>query len=130
MCVTDRHDMTLAVKVALNPNTTIQRIHQPFLRSILILFARFFYISKPLKETQFLIGLANHLCFSQSEVVLLSKFIKSRRKRPKMLLKVSGEYGTSPLLVENIVRKGENAGYQHFLLFPTIFSKGSLFRVV
>ena len=22
MCVTDRHDMTLAVKVALNPNTT------------------------------------------------------------------------------------------------------------
>ena len=24
MCVTDRHDMTLAVKVALNPNTTNQ----------------------------------------------------------------------------------------------------------
>ena len=24
--------------------------------------------------------------------------------------------------VENIVEKGENAGYQHFLLFPTIFS--------
>ena len=23
MCVTDRHDMTLAVKVALNPNTSI-----------------------------------------------------------------------------------------------------------
>ena len=23
---------------------------------------------------------------------------------------------------ENIVRKGENAGYQHFLLFPKIFS--------
>ena len=27
MCVTDRHDMTLAVKVALNPNTTNQMIH-------------------------------------------------------------------------------------------------------
>ena len=26
--------------------------------------------------------------------------------------------------VENIVGKGENAGYQHFLLFPTMFSKG------
>ena len=24
--------------------------------------------------------------------------------------------------VENIVGKGENAGYQHFLLFPTMFS--------
>ena len=26
--------------------------------------------------------------------------------------------------VENIVGKGENADYQHFLLFPTMFSKG------
>ena len=26
MCVTDRHDMTFAVKVALNPNTTNQPI--------------------------------------------------------------------------------------------------------
>ena len=24
--------------------------------------------------------------------------------------------------IENIVVKGENAGYQHFLLFPTMFS--------
>ena len=24
-------------------------------------------------------------------------------------------------MVENIVGKGENAGYQHFLLFPTMF---------
>ena len=28
MCVTDRHDMTLAVKVALNPNTTNQPTNQ------------------------------------------------------------------------------------------------------
>ena len=27
--------------------------------------------------------------------------------------------------VENIVRKGENAGYQHFLLFPQCFQKVS-----
>ena len=26
---------------------------------------------------------------------------------------------------ENIVRKGENAGYQHFLLFPQCFQKAS-----
>ena len=26
--------------------------------------------------------------------------------------------------------KGENAGYQHFLLFPTMFSKGFFSRVV
>ena len=32
--------------------------------------------------------------------------------------------------VENIVGKGENAGYQHFLLFSTVFSKGFITRVV
>ena len=33
--------------------------------------------------------------------------------------------------VENIVEKGENAGYQHFLLFPECFLKaGFLLRVV
>ena len=29
--------------------------------------------------------------------------------------------------VENIVGKGENAGYQHFLLFPQCFQKASSF---
>ena len=28
--------------------------------------------------------------------------------------------------IENIVGKGENAGYQHFLLFPQCFQKPSL----
>ena len=28
--------------------------------------------------------------------------------------------------VENIVEKGENAGYQHFLLFPQCFQKASI----
>ena len=32
--------------------------------------------------------------------------------------------------VENIAGKGENAGYQHFLLFPQCFPKGFLFGVV
>ena len=30
--------------------------------------------------------------------------------------------------VENIVEKGENAGYQHFLLFPQCFQKASFSR--
>ena len=29
-------------------------------------------------------------------------------------------------MVENIVEKGENAGYQHFLLFPQCFQKAFL----
>ena len=32
--------------------------------------------------------------------------------------------------MENIVGKEKNAGYQHFLLFPTMLSKGFFFRVV
>ena len=30
-------------------------------------------------------------------------------------------------MVKNIVEKGENAGYQHFLLFPQCFQKAFLF---
>ena len=32
--------------------------------------------------------------------------------------------------VENIVEKGENAGYQYFLLFPQCFEKGFIFKVL
>ena len=32
--------------------------------------------------------------------------------------------------VKNILGKGENAGYQHFLLFPTCFQKASTEMVV
>ena len=32
--------------------------------------------------------------------------------------------------IENIVGKGENAGYQHFLLFSQCFQKGLFLRVV
>ena len=31
--------------------------------------------------------------------------------------------------VENIVGKGENAGFQHFLIFPQCFQKPLFFRV-
>ena len=31
---------------------------------------------------------------------------------------------------ENIAGKGENAGYQHFSPFPSVFSKGPFLRVV
>ena len=32
--------------------------------------------------------------------------------------------------VENLVAKGENAGYQHLLIFPLCFSKGLNLRAV
>ena len=32
--------------------------------------------------------------------------------------------------VENIVGKGENAGYQHFFLFPQCFQKGLHLKIV
>ena len=32
--------------------------------------------------------------------------------------------------VENIVGKGENAGYQHFFLFPNVFSRATFYRVI
>ena len=31
---------------------------------------------------------------------------------------------------QNIVEKGENAGYQHFLLFPQCFSEAFILRFV
>ena len=33
-------------------------------------------------------------------------------------------------LVENIVGKGENAGYQYFLLFPQCFQKASMLNTL
>ena len=85
--------------------------------------------------------------FSQSEVVLHSNLKRSWRKRQRMFLRMVGEYnGPKSCTVEtftrlgrlintllhnhgtlkkkpfeNIVRKRENAGNQHFLLFPQCF---------
>ena len=68
MCITKRHDMTIAAKVALNPNTT-----NPMFRA----FAD-----------------------DKSNVAKIMTSILNR--------------------AENIVRIGENAGFQHF---PTMFSR-------
>ena len=45
----------------------------------------------------------------------------SDKKKTNMAEKLKFVLGT----VENIVGKGENAGYQHFLLFPQCFQKAS-----
>ena len=47
----------------------------------------------------------------------LRAFVDEKIKSAKIVIFVSGR-------VENIVGKGENAGYQHFLLFPTMSFKG------
>ena len=41
-------------------------------------------------------------------------------------INVSGKLKFVLQRVENIAEKGENAGYQHFLLFPQCFQKTSL----
>ena len=46
--------------------------------------------------------------------------------------KLNSEKKTISLIdrVENTEGKGENAGYQHFLLFPSVFSKAFFFWFV
>ena len=56
MCVTDRHDMTLAVKVALNPNTTNKlidgkRLDEPYKVFCLILPDFFVFVFLRAKKT-------------------------------------------------------------------------------
>ena len=87
MCVTDGHDMTSAVKVALNPNTTNKLNSLP-------------------NDT--ILDLSNVKDFADNimNMTFCNEFIMER--------------------VENIVGKGENAGYQHSLLFFQCFEKASL----
>ena len=49
----------------------------------------------------------------------LKAFADDKTNVAEMLISLSDR-------VENIVGKGENAGYQHFLLFPQSFQKPSL----
>ena len=72
-------------------------------------------------------------CFTLSKIILYKRLIfrlvqigSICTQQNKCALK------TEILLawVENIVGKGGNAGYQHFLLFPTKFSIGFFFMVV
>ena len=46
----------------------------------------------------------------------LEAFADNKLNFAKMMISISNS-------VENIVGKGENAGYQHFLLFPQFFQK-------
>ena len=57
-----------------------------------------------------------------TNIVDLSKLIAFADNKLNMTQKLKFAFGR----VENIVGKGENAGYQHFLLFPQCFQKASL----
>ena len=60
-------------------------------------------------------------CSLKDKVLVQSKFntfADETTNITKMMILVLGT-------VENIVGKGENAGYQHFLFFPQYFQKGS-----
>ena len=52
------------------------------------------------------------------DLTKLKAFADDKFNVASMLISVSGRE-------ENIVGKGENAGYQHFLLFPQCFQKDS-----
>ena len=79
-CVTDHHDMTLVVKVALNPNTN----NQP-----------------------------NNKILDMSKLKALN-FADNKLNIVIMTISLFDR-------VENTVGKGENAGYQHFLLSDSVF---------
>ena len=53
----------------------------------------------------------------------LKAFVDDKLNVAKMTISLSHR-------VENTVGKEENAGYQHFLLFPTVFFEGFFCRVV
>ena len=61
----------------------------------------------------FLYSLPNNKILDRSK---LKAFADDKIKVRKMMIFVFAR-------VENIVGKGENAGYQHFLLFPQCFQK-------
>ena len=53
------------------------------------------------------------------DVTKVKAFIDNKNNVAQMMISIFYR-------VENIVGKGENAGYQHFLLFPQCFQKASL----
>ena len=52
------------------------------------------------------------------DLIKFKAFADDKTNLTKMIVSVFDK-------LENIVGKGENAGYQHFLLFPQCFQKGS-----
>ena len=57
------------------------------------------------------------------DVTKLKIFADDNLNLPQMIMSVFDRE-------ENFVETGENAGYQHFLLFPQCFQKASFFRVI
>ena len=116
MCVTDRHDMTLAVKVALNPNTT----NQPkFYANI----SQFYF----LRTTAVLAP--NMWADENPKVNIRSQESNSVPYDCEAHAPPAHDHGQHDLVFtnfrkkpfENIVGKRENAGYQHFLLYSLCF---------
>ena len=142
ICVTDRHDMTLAVKVALNPNTT----NQPFPKQTLVFtclhckslentvrkekIARYEHISP--FPTVFSTLFKNFQSFS-SHLKLLSancfnldqSKILSSGNGLTVFRTISTLTTLTKKAFENIEGKGGNAGYHLFLLFSQCFQKAS-----
>ena len=87
--------MTLAVKVALNPNTTNQQL--------LLMHQNEYLWSKGLNSPSLQLNL-----YQNFWTVQIREHYKINRTQ-KIVLGVE----------ENICRKGENASYQHFLLFSS-----------
>ena len=138
MSVTDRHDMTLAVKVALNPNTTNQTF------KVLIFSA---LINQSMESIDQRIS-----CHARDTIQLIhTKLKKNGRIRLLSLFHPSSvinsfpnnnfldssklkefadndfefdEHGrTFSKWAENTMGKEEIACHEQFLLFPTVFSK-------
>ena len=102
MCVTDCHDMTLAVKVALNPYTTNQSIANifPVVHNVFFLFTNTY--------------MYHHLSITRRQILDSSKlklFADNHFKFDENERKLSKQE-------ENTVRKGEIARHEQFLLFP------------
>ena len=104
MCVTDRHDMTLAVKVALNPNTTNnqqpttdQSSYSPTILqntlSLVLSPSLFYSAAFECKTTSDWLNRTVQpirSCFT-------FKFTKSWRKRQRTFFRMVGEYGPRDL---------------------------------
>ena len=74
-----------------------------------VTFLYFLCILTSYQTTKIWTGRIESICRRKKNVIEKLKFVLER--------------------VENIVGKRENAVYQHFLLFPTMFSKGFFFKV-
>ena len=110
MCVTDRHDMTLAVKVALNPNITTQI--EVFFRTRSI-HSRLYILHKNAFYTKY----RRRRAYSKKHNTRVLQATNSQPYPKQALVFMCLHYKSS----ENTVRKGEIARREQFLLFPQCF---------